>query len=410
MITSEISKKQYSPSTATTEYPFGVRYFEASDINVEVVDSDGITTVLTLDAVSDGFSIAPINGNVENGATITTTESYTSGDTVTIYRVTPKTQETDFQRDSTLPPEVLNTKFDRQIAISQELGDDIGRQLSCPITDADGLTYELPTVELRKNKAVYFDGSGNVTTVALVDSGTVAVDTNTGLSIDSNIISGKVDGTTMLFDGIGQFSVGAISGDNIASDSITTTKILDSNVTLAKIADIADMRVLGNTSGSSTTPYELVVYDEDTMTSDSPSGVATQQSIKAYADSVASTADTNARSYAMQYSNTAVLSGVINNTWTELPLSGDVGTNRAFVHLSVTTEEVDRVLEFRPSDETREVSDTAMTSSNGTSISRTDAGTVSYVSLITDTNGSIDYIANSASTGVITLLCYQLLQ
>mgnify|MGYP005826343201 CR=1 FL=1 len=72
---------------------------------------------------------------------------------------------------------------------------------------------------------------------------------------------------------------------------ITTAKIADSNVTKAKIENVANMKVLGNTSGSATSPQEVAILDEDNMSSDSATSLATQQSIKAYVDGTVSTSE-----------------------------------------------------------------------------------------------------------------------
>lgn len=73
-------------------------------------------------------------------------------------------------------------------------------------------------------------------------------------------------------------------GDN----TVTTAKIADSSVTKQKIEDIADYKVLGNVSGSANAPAEVSILDEDDMSSDSPTSLATQQSIKAYVDAAGS--------------------------------------------------------------------------------------------------------------------------
>ena len=76
-----------------------------------------------------------------------------------------------------------------------------------------------------------------------------------------------------------------IVGDaiTIADGGVATAKIADSNVTKAKIENVANMKALGNTSGSATSPQEVAIPDEDTMSSDSDTSLATQQSIKAFA-------------------------------------------------------------------------------------------------------------------------------
>ena len=75
-----------------------------------------------------------------------------------------------------------------------------------------------------------------------------------------------------------------VNADISASADIAGSKLLDSSVTKAKIEDVADMKVLGNTSGSAAAPQEVSVLDEDDMSSDSDTALATQQSIKAYVD------------------------------------------------------------------------------------------------------------------------------
>ena len=70
----------------------------------------------------------------------------------------------------------------------------------------------------------------------------------------------------------------------VADSGISTSKIADANVTKAKIEDVADYKVLGNVSGASAAPAEVSILDEDDMTSDSATALATQQSIKAYMD------------------------------------------------------------------------------------------------------------------------------
>lgn len=84
-----------------------------------------------------------------------------------------------------------------------------------------------------------------------------------------------VDGSTMQLVG------GAMA---VRDGGITTAKILNSNVTKAKIENVANMKALGNTSGSAAAPQEVAILDQNDMSSDSDTSLATQQSIKAYAD------------------------------------------------------------------------------------------------------------------------------
>ncbi len=97
--------------------------------------------------------------------------------------------------------------------------------------------------------------------------------------------SGAVDDvSTQLSGGAIIVKDGGITTSKIVDGNITTSKIADSNVTKGKIENVANMKVLGNTSGSSAAPQEVSILDEDDMASDSNTSIPTQQSVKAYID------------------------------------------------------------------------------------------------------------------------------
>ena len=71
--------------------------------------------------------------------------------------------------------------------------------------------------------------------------------------------------------------VSIASGTGLAGGPITSSGTLS-------LASIANLRALGNVSGGSAAPVAIDIKDEDAMTSDSDTALATQQSIKAYVD------------------------------------------------------------------------------------------------------------------------------
>ena len=105
-----------------------------------------------------------------------------------------------------------------------------------------------------------------------VTSGKLATDAVTTIKItDLNVTTGKIAGD-------------AVTQAKIANNAVGTDQIAGSAVTYAKLQDLATMKVLGRTSAGSGDAQELYLYDEDNMSSDSATGLATQQSIKAYVD------------------------------------------------------------------------------------------------------------------------------
>lgn len=78
---------------------------------------------------------------------------------------------------------------------------------------------------------------------------------------------------------------------NLADGSVTSAKLADNGVPLAKLATLANMRVIGNVSGSTATPAAVTVIDDDTMATASATTLATSESIKNF---VAATAFSSA--------------------------------------------------------------------------------------------------------------------
>lgn len=123
--------------------------------------------------------------------------------------------------------------------------------------------------------------------------------TNLNAHVDSATFdTGAVDNaTTALSGGAIIVKSGGINTDQLADSgvttlkladtAVTTAKITDGAVTKAKIEDVADMKLLGNVSGSAAAPSEVSILDEDDMSSDSATAVPTQQSVKAYVDTAA---------------------------------------------------------------------------------------------------------------------------
>ncbi len=83
-------------------------------------------------------------------------------------------------------------------------------------------------------------------------------------------------------DGNG-FTAASLSGDVTMTNAAVVT-VANSAITTAKMANLADMKVLGNVSGGAAAPSAVSILDEDNLASDSDTALATQQSVKAYVD------------------------------------------------------------------------------------------------------------------------------
>lgn len=102
----------------------------------------------------------------------------------------------------------------------------------------------------------------------------------------SDALSG---GTLALTSGKMKVATSGITSNELATNAVTTSAIASSTsatsgVTYAKMQYAANMKALGNVSGSLGVVSEVSILDEDDMVSDSATSLATQQSIKAYVD------------------------------------------------------------------------------------------------------------------------------
>lgn len=100
------------------------------------------------------------------------------------------------------------------------------------------------------------DGVINIA-VPYADSGQVTSTNLNDIVDDAEFNTNAVDDSSVGINASGKLFV--------KDDGITTARILNSNVTLAKVANIADDRVLGNISGGAAAPSELTAANVVTM-------------------------------------------------------------------------------------------------------------------------------------------------
>jgi hypothetical protein len=107
---------------------------------------------------------------------------------------------------------------------------------------------------------------------------------------DANLSTAGVDGTSIIVNANDVLAVRSINSSRIDSGAVLTDKLPDSTdktdgVTFAKMQHISSGKILGRTSandGIIEEPFDF--KDEDDMSSDSATALASQQSIKAYVD------------------------------------------------------------------------------------------------------------------------------
>jgi hypothetical protein len=240
---------------------------------------------------------------------------------------------------------------------------------------------------------------------------------NLVLRLSGTVGTGKLDIATFdalafAIDTNGNISVavGGLKTDDYSDGSITGDKISAETLAPSKIGTLSGKTLVGNISTNSGAASEIPI---ETTFVGASYAIPTAAAVKTYADS---TATEQAKVYVMQYSGATAFTGSMPTSFTDLDLSGTIGTNRCFVHLSVKTDSTVDYVAFRTNLQTediaRPVGSGATAGGAGTSASAVASGSISYFSLITDILGVIEWRSASAGSGgtIVKVLCYQVLQ
>jgi hypothetical protein len=146
---------------STGPFTFNFKFFADADINAVRTDAAGVVNTLYSGA---GYSLTGA-GN-ESGGAMTLDVPLESGETLTIYRVVPLTQDTILPDNGPFFASTHERAFDKMVMMSQQLAEDDSRTIRLPITETGNMI--LPTVPARASKVYGFDATG---AVAMYDPG-----------------------------------------------------------------------------------------------------------------------------------------------------------------------------------------------------------------------------------------------
>jgi len=144
--------------------------------------------------------------------------------------------------------------------------------------------------------------------------------TNTTLNnIVDNAAFKDFDGSTEAFNVSGSTDIGTCALAGGLGVKTTTGQL--------QLKSQANLTALGNVSGGAAVPTAVAILDEDNMSSNSATSLATQQSIKKYVD------DNSSVLSASTATGTITTTGA--NTFQDFDLSAVVGSNKAMVIMEV---------------------------------------------------------------------------
>ena len=278
----------YTGSAGTGPYAFTFALLATSDLAV-------YQNATKLTETSD-YTVT-LSASTGQGS-VTLSSAASGSDTITLVGARALARTTDFVTAGSLTAAALNTDLDSLVIFAQQLAEENTRALTIPITEGiSGTTdMQIPAKADRLGKILQFNSStGNPEVTTFTLSGITATDT------ELNILDGATLSTAEL---------------NILDGVTSTTAEL--NILDGVTSNATELNLLDGITG---------IADEDDMSSNSATKLATQQSIKAYVDAQIATEDTLAELNDTNITSPADASLLFYDTatskWIDNVISGD---------------------------------------------------------------------------------------
>ena len=199
-------------------------------------------------------------------------------------------------------------------------------------------------VKLRRGTEAEHDTTNGGFTGA---EGEVTVDTtNDTLRVHDGTTAGGIR-LAKLSEAGGSGTVTSVdSGTGLTGGPITTSgtlSIADNGVTFAKMQDINTAKVIGRTTAGSGDPEEVSILDEDAMTSNSATALATQQSIKAYVDAQVSSLTVFAKGFIDTSNNVSRSTNITSSSYSSSNFTITFTSGAASPHATYIVQATPRV-------------------------------------------------------------------
>ncbi len=143
----------YACDGASVSFPLPFPFFGGAEMTVLLSTPAGLAAVLTLN------SDYTVQGGGDAPGTLVAAAPFAAGLTLTIVRVTSRTQLTNLQDNDDMPAGALELQYDRLAAALQEDADLLARTLRAPVQEPP--LPPLPPIAARANQALLFDANGN---------------------------------------------------------------------------------------------------------------------------------------------------------------------------------------------------------------------------------------------------------
>jgi len=175
---------------AGTTGPFTVNFRFLDQTHLRVIRTDGTGEhVLVLNT---DYTVA---GTGNPTGSVTLAIALPIGQTLTIIRNVPKTQEADYVQNDDFPAQSHEDALDKLTMITQQVQEVVDRTVTFPASDSASATAELPVASLRANNLLGFDAIGRPIAIAATPQSATALQILLASNAGASMIG--FDGTTL---------------------------------------------------------------------------------------------------------------------------------------------------------------------------------------------------------------------
>jgi hypothetical protein len=259
-VPSSSNRMEYTGNGVASSFDYTFQIFADSDLQVYVLDTDGVQTELVL---ATDFTVSGA-GDPDGGSITLTAGALTVGYELVILREVPLTQEVDLRNQGAYYPETVETMGDRLMMGIQQLAERLGRSLIKAVTggtiDAGGARITNVGAPFASTDAATFGSVAAAEAAAAASAAAAAASESAAAGAESAAITARddaidaKDAAEAAAAGVNLPSIvggdtGKILRVNGAEDGYElTAALLDGEVTAAKLAANIQMPVLLSTA------------------------------------------------------------------------------------------------------------------------------------------------------------------
>ena len=190
-LASTAARIQYSPNGSTTIFSFPYLFLVEAHLVVTITTAAGVDTIQTI-----ATQYTTTGEGLHVGGTVIMLTPPASGTTLTIKRIVPITQLTDYIANDSFPAETHEEALDKLTMIAQFHQESLDRAIVFPDTEPAATVNELSNAINRASTLFSFGASGEITytTIASLIS---SIDISAGTSIVLGTPGGTVNARTI---------------------------------------------------------------------------------------------------------------------------------------------------------------------------------------------------------------------